>query len=923
MRIPLSTYRLQFTPASGFQAAARRVPYLAALGISDVYAAPVFKARKGSTHGYDVVDPCLLNPELGSSADFDAFVKALADGGMGILQDIVPNHMAFSSDNVMLMDVLERGEHSPYYRLFDIDWNHPYESMKGKLLAPVLGKFFAEALEGGEIQLRYGEGGMCIAYYDLALPVRIESYLQVLEYNIGDLEQRLGAESAAFTNYLGLIHLLKSFMPAGSGKARGEEIVFAKRMLWKLYTAHREIRRFVDGNIAYLNGRKGVPESFNALDKLLSEQLFRLSFWKVATEEINYRRFFTINELISLRVEDEEMFNLTHELIIKLAAGGTFAGLRIDHIDGLYDPALYLTRLRQRAPQAYIVVEKVLARGERLAASWPVQGTTGYDFLNCVNGIFCKKENAGEFSKIYERFNGQSVAYDELVCQKKRLIIGKHLAGNIDNLAQLLKKISGKDKYGRDITLYALKRALVEVMTFFPVYRTYVSEGAMSDSDRAYIREAIQKARETLPALVYEINFIEKFLLLRYDPSTADEVKKEWTAFAMNFQQYTGPLMAKGYEDTIFYVYNRLISLNEVGGDPGRFGVSADEFHAFQLERAASWPHALNATSTHDTKRGEDVRARINVLSELPQEWKVHVRLWHQINKKHKTEIRTFAAPDLNDEYFIYQTLIGAFPFDARRPAAFIERMKRYIVKAVREAKVHTAWIKPDEEYEAACMSFVEKVLTPAADNGFLQDFRSFQKKIAWYGIFNALSQTLLKITCPGVPDFYQGTEWWELCLVDPDNRGEVDFAAREAALRGLETAPLKELLKRPQDGRVKQFLIYRALASRKADRDLFQKGGYLPLAVEGEHKDSVIAFARRLGDRWALTVVPRFLTRVVHENELPTGKDVWKDTHVVMPEKVPGWEDVFTGKQRKGSPGLRVGELLSSFPAALCFSKQ
>jgi (1->4)-alpha-D-glucan 1-alpha-D-glucosylmutase len=921
MRIPAATYRLQFSPAFGFQAATKRIPYLSSLGISDVYAAPVFKSRKGSTHGYDVVDPRQLNPELGSPGDFEKFVKALAAGGMGLLQDIVPNHMAFASDNAMLMDVLERGGHSPYYRLFDIDWNHPYESMKGKLLAPLLGKFFAEALEDGEIQLRYREGGLCIAYYDLTLPVRIESYLEVLERNVG-LEQRLGKESSAFTNYLGLVHLLKSFMPAGSGKARWEETVLAKKMLWNLYTAHEEIKRFVDENIAYFNGQKGVPESFNALDKLLSEQLFRLSFWKVATEEINYRRFFTINELISLKVEDEEMFDLTHELIVKLAGEGTFAGLRVDHIDGLYDPALYLARLREKAPQAYIVVEKILARGERLPPAWPVQGTTGYDFLNQVNGLFCKRENEREFSKIYEYFIGQGVSYDELVCQKKRLIIGKHLAGNIDNLAQLLKRISGKDKYGRDITLYALKRALVEVMTFFPVYRTYVNRETMSDCDRAYIKEAMQKASESLPALVYELNFIEKFMLLRYDPSMPDEVKKEWTAFAMNFQQYTGPLMAKGYEDTIFYVYNRLVSLNEVGGDPSRFGVSADDFHAFQLDRAASWPHALNATSTHDTKRGEDVRARVNVLSELPQEWKVHVRLWRQVNRKHKADLRAAAVPDLNDEYFIYQTLIGAFPFDAARPAAFIERMKAYIVKAVREAKVHTAWIRPDQEYEDACVSFVEKILTPSADNGFLQDFRSFQQKVSWYGMFNSLSQTLLKITCPGVPDFYQGTEWWELCLVDPDNRGEIDFPARESAMRGLRDVPVKELLSRPRDGRIKMFLTARALAARGEHLDVFQKGGYVPLAVEGERKESVIAFARRLGDQWALTVVPRFLTGLIDENELPLGKNVWKDTRILMPEKVPVWEDVFTGKRLKGSSALRVGELLSAFPAALCFSK-
>ena len=513
----------------------------------------------------------------------------------------------------------------------------------------------------------------------------------------------------------------------------------------------------MDENITLLNGQKGEIESFNNLDDILSEQSFRLSFWKVAAEEINYRRFFTINELISLKVEDEAVFHDTHQLIFRLIEKGKCDGLRIDHIDGLCDPTMYLERIRKQADHIYLIVEKILDFNEKLPSFWPVQGTTGYDFLNYVNGLFCNKINRNEFARIYYKFTGLRTSYDNLVSEKKRLIIGKHMAGNIDNLAQLMKNIAGKERYGRDITLYGLKRALVEFMAFFPVYRSYINEHMFSESDKHYIQKAIQDARHHNPDLLYELHFIDKFFAPDFADHLSEEGKKQLLHFIMRVQQFTGPLMAKGFEDTVLYIYNKLVSLNEVGGNPHRFGVTDEEFHAFQAQRAAHFPHSLNTTSTHDTKRGEDVRARIHVLSEIPKEWNNNLRRWSKLNKRKKKKLYETLMPDENDEYFLYQTMLGVFPFYEHEEKRFTERIKEYVIKAVREAKRYTAWIKPDTEYENACISFVENILDPQEENLFLKEFRCFQKKIAFYGIFNSLSQTLIKITAPRSARFLSG----------------------------------------------------------------------------------------------------------------------------------------------------------------------
>jgi (1->4)-alpha-D-glucan 1-alpha-D-glucosylmutase len=930
MRIPKATYRIQFNPSFGFKAAKAIASYLADLGISDIYASPILRARKGSTHGYDVVDFSRLNPELGSMSEFEELTGVLKEHKMGWLQDIVPNHMAYDYENWMLMDVLENGTNSEYVDFFDIDWNHPYESLRGRLLAPFLGKFYAESLESGEIKLHYDRDGFSVHYYHLVLPLKIESYIHLLTYKLNNLRKKLGGDYPDFVKLLGVLYALRTLPSEGQEDEWCDQVKFIKRTLWGLYQTNREIRGFMDGNVDAYNGGRGDPERYQLLDSLLGEQLFRLSYWKVATEEINYRRFFNINELVSLRIEDDDVFERSLSLVFSLIQEGRVTGLRIDHIDGLYDPTRFLRRIREKAEDLYLIVEKICDPREDLPTFWPVQGTTGYDFLNYVNGLLCKKENEKHFSKIYSAFTGFRTIYDDLVSDKKRLIMGKHMAGDIDNLARLLKNISSRDRYGSDITIYGLKRALVEMMAHFPVYRTYVNDETFRKADHDYIRAAANRSQESNPGLLNELRFIERFLLRRWSDDRSDEEESRWLQFMMRFQQFTGPLMAKGFEDTTLYVYNRLLSLNEVGGAPETFGMSLDAFHQFCTHRASNWPHSMNATSTHDTKRGEDVRARINVLSEIPREWEKHIRSWSAINRKRKKRLGGLPAPDKNDEYFLYQTLIGSWPFSKRGYAPFVERIKDYLIKAVREAKLHTAWLKPDTDYEEALLSFIEEILDPNANQVFLDDFVPFSRKIAHYAIFNSLSQTLIKITAPGVPDFYQGAELWDLNLVDPDNRRPVDFDKRRRYLQQIRERTrsdvlnlIHELLRDKRDGRIKLFLIHQLLKIRDAHPQIFQNGDYVPLEVAGAFSDHIMAFARNYENRWALAVAPRFLTSVIREGEDPLGPAVWSDTSVLIPPRFPrAWRDVITNQPLEFENHLFLGDALRYFPTSMLFGE-
>ncbi len=929
MNMPTATYRIQLNPAFGFQDAQAVISYLADLGMSDLYASPIFKAVKGSLHGYDVVDPNHLNPELGGPTDLEGLAAELRKYSMGWIQDIVPNHMAIDSENRLLMDILENGSSSRYFQFFDVDWDYPAASLNKRVLAPFLGRFYGECLEDGEIVLQYGPDGFKTAYYNLAFPLRIESYLNLFN-NLSQLKRKLPEDNPDFIKLLGILYVLKSLSSSDEPEERNNQIKFIQHTMWEAYNSNAVIRAFVDENVRTFNGEKGKAESFNFLDDLLSQQVFRLSFWKVAAEEINYRRFFCVNGLISLKVEDDHVLNHTHHLIFDLIERRIVTGLRIDHVDGLYDPASYLKKLRGRVPAAYIVVEKILDLNENLPPLWPVQGTTGYDFANHVNELFCQKKNERVFSKIYAGVTGLKNSYEDVVHDNKKLMIQEDMASDVHNLAQLLKNISSRDRHGSDITLNALRRALTEVLAVFPVYRTFISQIVVSDHDRKYILAALDQARANLPALLHEFAFIQRFLLLDFPDYVSEEEKRDWLHFAMRFQQLSGPVMAKGVEDTTHYVYNRLLSLNEVGGRPGQFGCSLEEFHNFNAKKRELWPDSLNATSTHDTKRGEDARARINVLSEMPDEWKKKLRIWIRINRGKKKRVQGLAVPDRNDEYFLYQTLIGAFPFLESDYPGFVQRIKAYIVKAVREAKVHTAWLKPDTEYEIAYVSFAEKILARSKANEFLKDLVPFCRRVSHYGILNSLSQTLIKITSPGVPDFYQGSELWDLSLVDPDNRRPVDFEKRRAMLAGIREQDdadigrlVQDLLSTKEDGKIKLFLIYRALKAKKANREIFRSGAYIPLEPAGRFKNNVIAFAWRYEQQWALVVAPRFLSHLIQEGDFPLGRQVWQDTEVIMPEGMPAaWRNVITGEVLSVGKELFVGDIMLRFPVALLMGK-
>ncbi len=924
--MPSATYRLQLSPAFGFNRAEGVVAYLAELGISHIYASPIFKARKGSSHGYDVTDYGEINPELGTPQELDDLLSLAASKGLGWIQDIVPNHMAYTPENAMLMDVLENGSMSRYFGWFDAEWNHPNLALKGRILSPFLGRFYGDALEGCEISLVYGKSGFSASYYDIVFPLRVESYTQILLPGIKKLTKKLGENNPDLIKLLGVLYAMKS-LSSGSNDTdpdeRYEQTRFIKEMLWELYSGNTEIKGYVDQKVSSFNGKAGDPSSFDALDDLLSRQFFRLAFWKVACEEINYRRFFNVNDLIAIRAHEEEVFDRVHSLILSLTRAGKVCGLRVDHVDGLYDPAAYLSKLREKAGDLYLVVEKILAPEERLPSSWPVHGTTGYDFLNRLNGIFCDARGEKTFDRIYASLCGLVAPYEELVFDKKRLIMGKEMAGDVDNVATLMIEAASGFRHGRDITSYGLKRAIVEVLAHFPVYRTYIAESRFSDEDKAYIKSAIDDAKGTMPGLTYEFDFLGDFFL-----GYRDELKEERQArrmeAIMRFQQLTGPLLAKAFEDTVLYVYNRLLALNEVGGSPDRFGTPIEDFFAFLKDRQRSWPYSMNATSTHDTKRGEDVRCRINVLSEMPLEWERCLRRWSRINRSRKRLIEGYPAPDGNDEYFLYQMLLGAFPLCDSEFSTFIERMKGYIVKAVREAKVHTAWLKPDLEYEEAFVAFMEAALGDAA---FIDDFLPFMRRVAFYGAVNSLSQVAIKIASPGVPDFYQGTELWDLSLVDPDNRRPVDFIKRAQMLEDIKRrdgspALIDELLSGWIDGKIKLFLIYKGLKARKDHERLFATGYFAPLMVRGKLARHVVAFARKGADEWAICIAPRFTSSVVPEGAWPIG-EVWADARVILPKGAPkAFDDAITGIHIDAVKAIQVSVALKRFPVALLIGR-
>ncbi|MBI4204777.1 MAG: malto-oligosyltrehalose synthase [Betaproteobacteria bacterium] len=955
-RIPDATYRLQFNRAFTFAQAAELVPYLHALGVSHCYASPYFSARPGSMHGYDIVDHNAFNPEIGGPEDFERFVQALRSHGMGQILDMVPNHMGvMGSDNAWWLDVLENGPASAFAAYFDIDWESPQTALRGKVLVPVLGDHYGTVLERGELQLGFlrASGAFSVSYHQHRFPVDPAEYPRILAARVERLEQRIGAQSPLLAEFQALVTAFRHLPPRAAAdpeavfeRQRDKEV--HKRHLARLCERSPDIAAYVEQTVQEINGTRERRASFDALDELLECQAYRLAYWRVASDEINYRRFFDINDLATLRIEDERVFEATHRLLFELLRDGKVDGVRIDHPDGLYDPLGYVRRLQERlagvaaaangdgsAPRPlYLVVEKILADFERLPEHWPVYGTTGYRFANLANALFVDAAAESQFDRIYHAFLRERVDYEALLNRTKLVIMKTALAAELSVLANRLVRIARADRHTRDFTLNSLREALAAVVAAFPVYRTYIS-GSVAAEDRRYIEWAVAVARrrgEIVDANVFE--FVRRVLLGEVAAEDPDPRRRELLDFVMRFQQFTAPVAAKGMEDTAFYCYNRLASLNEVGGNPRCFGISLSAFHHASLDRARHWPHTMLATSTHDNKRSEDVRARIDALSEFPAEWWARLQRWRRINRRRKRQLEGVTAPSANDEYLLYQTLVGTWPFgnaDEMVLARYRERIERYMIKAVREAKTHSSWMNVNEEYEAALREFISELLEAPGRNAFIADFAPFAGRIARVGMFNSLSQVVVKIASPGVPDFYQGNELWDFSLVDPDNRRSVDYGRRRQLLDELKArfacAPRQHaeqarlLLEHMEDGAIKLYVTWKGLALRRQSRALFANGEYVPLETRGEHADRICAFARVEGAQALVAVAPRLIGPLVAALGAPLGAPAWTNTCIVLPMRLAGsYCNVYTQERVvcDGAGELPVSDVLKAFPVAL-----
>jgi len=771
VRIPVATCRFQFNGDFQFEDAASLVPYLDRLGISDIYASPILKARQGSTHGYDVTDPTRLNPELGTEKDFDLLVEALHKHGMGLLLDIVPNHMAAVPENPWWWDVTEKGADSPFAGFFDTGW------------------------------------------LDVAVP---------------------------------------------GGTSPG------------------------------------------------------------------HRRFFDIGDLAGVRVEDPRVFAATHSLVLRMVAEGKVTGLRIDHIDGLYDPQEYLERLQRSSPPEmssgfYVVVEKILSGDETFPGSWPVSGTTGYEFAKVLDSLFVDGSGITALNRMYSRITGPDTPFRDIVYEKKKQVMRELFPDETDALGRWLARLEGR------LSAEEACRALMEVTACLPVYRTYIRGADVSADDRRYIDDAVKEAATRGACPEGDLDCLKRVLLLDLPPGAAGDDRNERLEFVRRWQQFTGAVMAKGYEDTALYNYLCLTSLNEVGGAPDTPGLSAEDFHRWNLARMKRWPDTLNAGSTHDTKRSEDVRAGICVLSEVPDEWEQHLCRWREWNAPKKLTVDGLPAPGPDTEQFLYQTMLGAWPLHQGEEPEFRERLKAYMIKAAREAKTITGWIKVNRKYEDALLDFIDAVLEESDDNVFLTDFRKFRERIAYYGALSSISRLLLRITVPGVPDFYRGTELWDFSLVDPDNRRPVDFRKRQQLLEAMALAEPSagELLASWKDGRIKLYVTQKALHVRRDFPELFQRGDYIPLEAEGERRKHVCAFARRIGENWALTAVPRCFARLSEAGVAPVGEHVWRENVIRLPGDAPKrWRNALTGDTITGEKGLALAAVFHTFPAALLVSE-
>jgi (1->4)-alpha-D-glucan 1-alpha-D-glucosylmutase len=972
--IPRATYRVQLNKTFTFADVTEVIPYLASLGISHVYCSPYFKARAGSVHGYDVVDHNQLNPEIGTRDDFEKFVATLRSHNMGHILDIVPNHVGImGADNAWWMDVLENGQASKYADYFDIEWHPANPALKGKVLVPVLGDAYGAVLDKGELVLRFERepGSFAVFYHEHRLPIDPKTYPFILDRVLAS------TYSAELENLRrGFLALADRHDPTDEQIAQRDEAQHnLKRRLIVLCSQEPPVCEALVQVVQSFAGQLGSSGTFDTLHELLEMQPYRLASWRVAPDEINYRRFFDVNDLAGLRVENLTVFENTHRLLFELIGAGKIDGLRVDHPDGLRDPEQYFHRLQGRVaalrghergapvrPGAiaavavidppdfgvagqkrnlpiYLVAEKITASFEHIPQTWPVHGETGYHFANVVNRLLVDAATKARMDRVYHSFIEQSLEWANVTYDAQHMILRRSLASELSVVANQLTRIAQADRHTRDLTYNILRQTLAEVIACFPVYRTYVGDSA-SDTDKRYIDWAIASARRRRTAGEGPaFDFVRAALLMEL-PVTTEAMRRQLRNFAMKFQQVTAPITAKGIEDTSLYRFNRLTSLNEVGGEPEAYGSTVRAFHADSQHRARFWPHEMLGTSTHDTKRSEDVRARINVLSEMTQVWRKTIERWTRINRLRKREVEGQPAPSLNDEYLLYQTLVGSWPLeelDESALATYRERIEGYMIKAAREAKSRTSWANVNAEYEEALLQFIRALLEQRDVNLFLSDCIAFQRRISRFGLLNALSQTLCKLTAPGVPDIYQGNELWDFSLVDPDNRRPVDYSKRRRVLAELEAIELDTCVDRGliesmvtglRDGRCKLFVSWKVLQFRRDHESLFRDGEYLPLRVSGQFAPNVCAFARRHEGQLALTIAPRLYLRLLgpEGDNAPLGESVWGDTAIELPKEFSepvqlknllDGQDVATA--RAGSRvTVRLADALLHFPVGL-----
>lgn len=922
--VPASTYRLQLRMEFPFAAASRLVPYLRELGISHCYCSPILMSAPGSTHGYDVSDYHRIDMGLGGDQGYAEFAAQAQAHGMGILLDFVPNHMGIEgSSNRWWQDVLECGPYSPHADFFDIDWSDHSQMGSARVLVPILDNHYGVVLEAGRLAVRYeGATGSFAAFYeDLRFPLSPKTYIRLLT----EAASTPGLSEAVRVPLEELAAAFQALPHGEDGPIERQPREELKRQLSALTSANDDVRQAIVAHLTAVNGNAGDARSMDRLDSILTDQHYRLAHWKTGAHEVNYRRFFAIDTLIGLRMENPKVFEETHRLMGELVRANLAVGLRIDHIDGLRNPLEYLERLQTLMLPAgaaatspfYVVIEKILGHHEEIDSAWPTHGTTGYEFIPQLATLLVDPAAEQKFTQLYSEFTGQTELFREIVYAKKRHVLEEVFANAVIHLGYQLSDLMVADRRWRDFTRHELIVAIREIMAGLRVYRIYRRMDAECRPDDAReielaCTEALRRNTNRDPQ---PFVFVRDVLIGRYPPPSASETfrRRIWR-WVLTFQQYTGAVMAKSVEDTAFYVYNRFIALNEVGGHPAVFGGTVTDFHAANARRRDTAPHSLLATSTHDTKLGEDVRARLYVLSEIPDEWADWVKEWRELNVRFKSDVNDRPAPDANEEYRLYQTLVGCWPMEPFEPDdIFRERIREHVRKSVNEAKVNTHWLHPDELWLAAGDRFVDALLSPVSGRAFLASFRPKAQRIARLGLVNSLVQVVLKITSPGVPDIYQGCEGWNLSLVDPDNRRLIQWSESIKSAEAGRNVPWLTLLRDWKDGRIKLRVTQELLRFRKEHLAILQQGDYGPLAATGVFADQVTAFQRRIGGQAMIVIVPRLTARL---GAPPLGL-VWEDTELALPP-AGAWRDVLTGVDWPGGATTAVTGLFATLPFAV-----